>query len=156
MKRLKDKVAIVTGAGDGIGRGIALAFANQGAKLAVCDLHNTVVMETAAMVREMGAEVIAESIDVRNPAKIQSFVAEVKHRFGRIDCLVNNAAVMPIALADSIEPETIDLILQVNLRAPILFSRFVISSMREVGGGSIHSLWSHQRRSDRFGPGPGD
>jgi NAD(P)-dependent dehydrogenase (short-subunit alcohol dehydrogenase family) len=137
MSRLKDKVAIVTGAGDGIGRGIALAFAQQGAKLAVCDLNNATVLETAAIVRQAGAEVIAEPIDVRNPAEIESFVLEVSRRFDRIDCLVNNAAVMPIASADSIEPDTIDLILQVNLRAPILFSRFVIPSMRKAGGGSI-------------------
>jgi NAD(P)-dependent dehydrogenase (short-subunit alcohol dehydrogenase family) len=137
MTRLTDKVGIVTGAGDGIGRGIALAFANEGAKLAVCDLNNATVWETARIIREAGAEVIAEQIDVRNPVEIQSFVSKVKNRFNRIDCLVNNAAVMPVAQADSIEPETIDLILQVNLRAPILFSRFVIPCMRAVGGGSI-------------------
>jgi NAD(P)-dependent dehydrogenase (short-subunit alcohol dehydrogenase family) len=61
----------------------------------------------------------------------------VHSRFNRIDCLVNNAAVMPVAQSEVIEPETIDLILQVNLRAPILFSRFVIPSMRAAGGGSI-------------------
>ena len=65
MNRLKDKVAIVTGAGDGIGRGIALAFANEGAKIAVCDLNHTAVMETAAMVREINPnpvlDLLAES-----------------------------------------------------------------------------------------------
>jgi NAD(P)-dependent dehydrogenase (short-subunit alcohol dehydrogenase family) len=137
MTRLRDKVGIVTGAGDGIGRGIALAFANEGAKVAVCDWNKAAVLETAAIVRETGAEVIAETIDVRDPTEIQSFVSEVRHRFDRIDYLVNNAAVMPVASADSIESDTIDLILQVNLRAPILFTRFVIPAMREVGGGSI-------------------
>jgi NAD(P)-dependent dehydrogenase (short-subunit alcohol dehydrogenase family) len=137
MTRLTDKVAIVTGAGDGIGRGIALAFAKEGARLAVCDLNKAAVLETARIIREVGAEIVAEPIDVRNPVEIQSFISEVKNRFNRIDCLVNNAAVMPVAQADSIEPETIDLILQVNLRAPILFSRFVIPCMRAVGGGSI-------------------
>jgi NAD(P)-dependent dehydrogenase (short-subunit alcohol dehydrogenase family) len=137
MSRLKDKVAIVTGAGDGIGRGIALAFAQEGAKLAVCDLNKATVYETQAKIRQSGADVIAEPIDIRSPAEIQSFVKNVKDHFGRIDCLVNNAAVMPVVPAESIEPETIDEILQVNLRAPILFTRFVIPPMRAAGAGSI-------------------
>lgn len=128
---------MVTGAGDGIGRGIALAFAKEGAKLALCDLNKTTVLETEAMIRQSGADVLAEPIDIRKPAEIRSFVKNVKDHFGRIDCLVNNAAVMPAVPAESIEPETIDQIFQVNLRAPILFTRFVIPPMRDAGGGSI-------------------
>lgn len=137
MNRLQGKVAIVTGAGDGIGRGIALAFAKEGAKLAVCDWNKATVQETEVIIRDSGAEVISERIDVREPAQILSFVRSVKDRFGRIDSLVNNAAVMPVAPADAIQPDTIDQVLQVNLRAPILFTRFVIPHMREVHGGSI-------------------
>ena len=137
MNRLNGKVAIVTGAGDGIGRGITLAFAKEGAKLAVCDLNKATVHETELLVRDTGADVVSEPIDVRRPAEIESFVRDVKDHFGRIDCLVNNAAVMPVAPTESIEPDTIDRILQVNLRAPILFTRFVIPSMRKAGGGSI-------------------
>ncbi|HYY29389.1 MAG TPA: SDR family oxidoreductase [Chthoniobacterales bacterium] len=137
MNRLTGKVSIVTGAGDGIGRGIALAFANEGARIAVCDLNKDALSETAAIVLEAGGEVFAEPVDVRNPVEIESFVSAVKSHFGRIDCLVNNAAVMPVAPADSIGPDTVDLILKVNLRAPILFSRFVIPCMRAAGGGSI-------------------
>jgi NAD(P)-dependent dehydrogenase (short-subunit alcohol dehydrogenase family) len=137
MNRLSNKVAIVTGAGDGIGRGIALALAKEGARVAVCDLNKGTVRETELMIQDAGADALSEPIDVRDPGAIQSFVKNVKNHFGRIDCLVNNAAVMPVAPADSIEPDTIDLILQVNLRAPILFTRFVIPHMREAGGGSI-------------------
>jgi NAD(P)-dependent dehydrogenase (short-subunit alcohol dehydrogenase family) len=137
MNRLAGKVSIVTGAGDGIGRGISLAFAKEGSKLAVCELNKETLSETAAVIRDIGTEVLAEQVDVRNAAEIESFVSAVRNHFNRIDCLVNNAAVMPVAPADSIGPDTVDLILQVNLRAPILFSRFVIPSMRAAGGGSI-------------------
>ena len=114
MNRLQDKVAIVTGTGNGIGRGIALAFAREGGRLAICDLNVAELRETEQMIQKTG----------------------------RIDCLVNNAAVMPVAPTETIEPETIDLILQVNLRAPILFTRFAIPHMRRSGGGSVIHMGS--------------
>src|ERR1700722_16010008 len=76
-------------------------------------------------------------VDVRDVAQISAFVERTAVNFGRIDCLVNNAAVMPVVATESIEPETIDLILQVNLRARSVFTRFAIPHMRNAGGGSI-------------------
>src|ERR1700733_8299012 len=109
MNRLKNKVAIVTGAGDGIGRGIAMAFAQEGATLAVCDINQKTVQETEREIRKAGADIFAAVVDVRDAAQISAFVEQTAAKFGRIDCLVNNAAVMPVAATESIEPETIDL-----------------------------------------------
>jgi NAD(P)-dependent dehydrogenase (short-subunit alcohol dehydrogenase family) len=137
MNRLKNKIAIITGAGDGIGRGIAMAFAQEGATLAICDINEKTVHETERHIQKIGVEVLALVVDVRDVSQISAFVERTAATFGRIDCLVNNAAVMPVAATDSIEPETIDLILQVNLRAPVLFTRFAIPHLRNAGGGSI-------------------
>ena len=142
MNRLKNKVAIITGAGDGIGRGIAMAFAQEGATLAVCDINQKTVQETEREIRNAGADIFAAVVDVRDAAQISAFVEQTAAKFGRIDCLVNNAAVMPVATTESIEPETIDLMLQVNLRAPILFTRFAIPHLRNSGGGSVIHMGS--------------
>jgi len=137
MNRLGNKVAIVTGPGDGIGRGIALAFAREGARLAICDLNVTQLRGTEQLIQNTGTQVLAVPVDLRDASQIYAFVERTAARFGRIDCLINNAAVMPVAPAETIDPETVDQILQVNLRAPILFTRFAIPHMRRAGGGSV-------------------
>jgi len=137
MKRVKDKVTLITGTGDGIGRGIAVAFAREGAKLAVCDVHAEALAETERMLRKITPDVVTGLVDVRDPEEIEDFVEMTAERYGRIDCLVNNAAVMPVVPAEEITPAVVDQILQVNLRAPILFAKAVIPHLRDAGGGSI-------------------
>jgi NAD(P)-dependent dehydrogenase (short-subunit alcohol dehydrogenase family) len=137
MKRLKDTVTLITGTGDGIGRGIAIAFAREGAKLAVCDVHAEALGETERMLRKVTPDVVGSLVDVRDPAEIEDFVELAVERYGRIDCLINNAAVMPVVSTEEITPAVVDQILQVNLRAPILFTKAVIPHLRNAGGGSI-------------------
>src|SRR5260370_3161921 len=137
MNRLQDRVGVVTGTGDGIGRGIALAFAREGARLAICDLNMTELRETEQMIQKTGTEVLAVPIDLRDVSQISALWERTAATVGRIDCLVNNAAVILVAPTETIEPETVDQILKVNRRAPILFTRFAIPHMRRAGGGSV-------------------
>jgi 3-oxoacyl-[acyl-carrier protein] reductase len=88
---LTDRVAVVTGAAAGIGRAIALGFARFGADLALCDRDADGLAETARGVAAAGRRQVSEVLDVRDPARVSAFVAEVVGRFGRVDVLVNNA-----------------------------------------------------------------
>jgi NAD(P)-dependent dehydrogenase (short-subunit alcohol dehydrogenase family) len=135
--RLHDKTALVTGSGDGIGRGIALAFAREGADLALCDINTKTLEETRAAVAATGRRALARCVDIRDDQQIRNFVEATAAEYGRIHIVVNNAAVMPVVPTAEITAETIDQILSVNLRAPILFSKYAIPHLRRAGGGSI-------------------
>jgi NAD(P)-dependent dehydrogenase (short-subunit alcohol dehydrogenase family) len=135
--RLVDKAAIVTGAGDGIGRGIAWAFAWEGADLAICDINADTLEETHVALGRTKRRVFARPVDIRNSGQVASFVEEAARELGRIDILVNNAAIMPVGPVETITEETLDQILQVNLRAPVLFSKYAIPHLRAAGGGAI-------------------
>src|SRR5688572_1820417 len=135
--RLQGKVAIVTGTGDGIGRGIALRFAREGARLAVCDVDAKALEETAALLRAAGADVLSKCFDLCDAGAVESFADDVARRYRRIDVLVHNAAVMPVGPVEELRVEVIDRILAVNLRAAILLSKYATPHMRKAGGGSI-------------------
>ncbi len=135
--RLADRAAIVTGAGDGISRGIALAFAREGASVAVCDLNAETVAETGRLVARTGRSVLAESLDITDHGGVRSFVEHAASRFGRIDILVNNAAIMPVSPIENQEEQVMARIVAVNLLAPVVFSKYCVPHMRAAGGGSI-------------------
>lgn len=138
--KLKNKTAIITGAGSGIGRGTALAMRKQGADIAICDIDVKGLGETEIIGRKMGnigAEILTYRLDVRNCSEIQLFVKTAFNHFGRIDILANIAGIMPVELNEEIGESTVDDILDVNLKAPIMFTKYVIPHMRAGGGGSI-------------------
>ncbi len=135
--RLAGRAAIVTGAGDGIGRGIALALAREGASVAVCDVNVDTVAETGRLVAETGRTVLAESLDITDHGGVRSFVETAASRMGRIDVLVNNAAIMPVSPIEDQDEAVMGRILSVNLLAPAVFSKYCIPHMRAADGGSI-------------------
>ncbi|PZR14791.1 MAG: short chain dehydrogenase [Azospirillum brasilense] len=139
--RLKDKVAIVTGAGSGFGEGIAKRFAQEGAKVAVLDLRADAAERVA---REIGGDAIAVTADVGDGPSVHRAVEQVRAAFGgRIDILVNNAGTthrnQPVL---DVDEETFDRVMRVNVKSIYLFAREVVPVMREAGGGVILNIGS--------------
>ena len=141
--RLKNKVALVTGAGRGIGKAIALAYVREGAKMAICARTGSEVEQTTSEIRDRGADCLGLVCDVSVEESVASLVEEVEGCFGRIDVLVNNAGVMtrPIPVAE-LEVKKWDYTMAVNLRGPFLVTRATLPHMMKQKGGSIINLSS--------------
>ncbi len=136
-KRLVGKVALVTGAGHGIGRASSHRLGLEGAKVAVVDLVQSKAEETVGVLQRDGVEAVAWACDVAVPELVEKTVAAVHQRFGRIDILHNNAGVMIAGQVHSIKIEDWDRVISVNVRGIFLVSRFVIPIMQKQGGGAI-------------------
>ena len=134
--QLEGKVAIVTGGGRGIGRGIVERFLEEGARVAVLQR------------RELESELAWRSgvkhfaLDLQNIESLQNAVVAVAEHFGRIDVLVNNAGMMFESSITEITPEKWDLMMTVNLKAPLFLTQAVLPYLRNAGGGSIVNIGS--------------
>lgn len=106
MDRLKDKVAIVTGAAMGIGKGIAIAFANEGAKLVVADMNEEVGLETVNELKAAGTEAIFVKVDISDEEQVKNVYEQTVKAFGKLDILVNNAGVYNVETEKIHELET--------------------------------------------------
>ncbi|HVO95675.1 MAG TPA: SDR family oxidoreductase [Terriglobales bacterium] len=141
--KLKDKVAIVTGSGRGIGQAIAMAYANEGAKLALCSRTASELEQTVGEIRAMHVDVEGWPCDVSLEDSAQSFVAHAIKKFGRVDVLVNNAGVMtrPVPITE-LEVRKWDYTMAVNLRGPFLITQAVLPIMMKQKNGSIINVSS--------------
>jgi NAD(P)-dependent dehydrogenase (short-subunit alcohol dehydrogenase family) len=137
------KVAFVTGAGGGIGHATAVAFARAGADVAVADLSEQSVQETARLIEEAGGRVLALTLDVRDSAAVKAALDRVVAEFGGLDVAFNNAGIEQTGgkLADVDEDEW-DRVLAVNLRGVFLCMKHEIPLMLKQGGGAIVNISS--------------
>ena len=137
MKRLQNKVALVTGAGQGIGLATALKFAREGATVIVIDVKQAQVDAAVAQCREAGASAEGFVVDVTQRPQVDAMVAAVKERFGRIDVLVNNAGITKDARLVKMTAEQFDAVIDVNLRGVFHCSQAVADTMIAQGSGVI-------------------
>ncbi len=141
--KLKDRVALITGGGRGIGKAVALAYAREGAKLALCARTGSELVQTVKEIQALKAECKGWSCDVSLEDAVRDFVADALKEFGRIDVLVNNAGVMtrPVPITE-FEVKKWDYTLAVNLRGPFLVTQAVLPAMIRQRSGSIINVSS--------------
>jgi acetoin reductase-like protein len=141
---LKDRVALITGAGRGIGQGIALRFAREGARLALVDIESSHLEDTAGKLREAGAEFECYQGDVSRTEDVERFFAQAVERFGRLDIDVNNAGIgNPLAPLAQMSDDDFDRTIAVNLRGVFLCARAAAQQMIKQGeGGRIINMSS--------------
>ena len=136
---LEDKIALVTGAGSGIGRASSLVLAREGAKVVVSDINAEGAEATLSAIKEMGGEGVFVHADVSKPEDVQALVASVIHTYGRLDCAYNNAGIEGYMEGRLHEyPEDIwDRLIDINLKGVWLCLKYEIPRMLEQGGGAI-------------------
>lgn len=141
--RLKDRVAIVTGAARGIGQTYCLALAREGAKVVAVDILSCA--ETVAKIQQAGGEALAVTADVANSQSTQAMAIQTVQRFGRIDILVNNAAIyggLKLTPFEQIPEAEWDWVMAVNVKGIWLCCKAVIPTMKQQGTGKIINISS--------------
>lgn len=160
MGLLNGKVAIITGAGGGLGRAHALLLASEGARIVVNDLGGTMdgsgsgaamADQVVAEIEAAGGEAIANYASVSDETGAQSMVDDAIRTWGRLDILVNNAGIQTPGSTMEMQPRHFDLSYRVNVRGPYVFSRTVIPHMLNAGAGHIINISS----GAAIGPGEG-
>ena len=154
MGRLDDKVAVVTGGGTGIGKGIARAFASEGADLAIASRNRARLEETAGELRALGVDVLVVTADVADERQVAALFEEVMDRFGKLDILVNNSGIFERGPIDELTVEAWRRVVDVNLTGPFLCTREAMRIMKPQSGGRIINIGSISAQTPRFNSAP--
>lgn len=142
MTRLAGKIALITGGGTGIGRACAVAFAREGAGVAIVGRRPAPLESAAEEIRAAGGRALAVPCDVTARAEVERALGAAEQYFGRLTCLVNNAGALLVASAENTSEEDWQRILAANLTSVFLVSRAALPALRRAGGGSIVNLAS--------------
>jgi NAD(P)-dependent dehydrogenase (short-subunit alcohol dehydrogenase family) len=141
---LADKVALVTGAGSGIGRAVALRLAAAGAKVVAADFNQEACARTCAELKQSGAETAWRRTDVSKTDEVQALIAFTIRTFGRLDCAVNNAGIQgELASTAECSEENWDRIVGTNLRGVFLCMKYELREMLTRGSGAIVNIASN-------------
>ncbi|MCU1597859.1 MAG: hypothetical protein QOK08_2729 [Actinomycetota bacterium] len=142
-RKLEGRVAVVTGAASGIGKGIAIAFAREGARIVVADRSGeTEAAAVLAAIAELGGEAIFVRTDVSDETSVNEMAAKAIERFGRVDILVNNAGIFSESLLENMPVAEWDRVVGINLRGTFLCSRALVGQMLDRGDGRIINIAS--------------
>jgi len=142
MGRMDGKVALVTGAGGGLGRAHARVLAAEGAGLVITDIDPRAIERTAEELASCGHEAVAQVHDVSSPRDWQRVVAAAMDRFGHVDVLVNNAGILLLKPLEETEDAEWDRVMAVNSKSVFLGCKYILPAMRKAGGGSIVNVSS--------------
>lgn len=140
--RLKNKVALITGSGSGIGRVTAMRFASEGAKVIVNDLKETDGEETVRLIREQGGEALFLQADVTKASDVEQMVNQSIQTFGAIDILFNNAGIAGVGAVHELTEELWDRVVNVNMKGVFLPCKYVVPHMMERQQGNIINMSS--------------
>jgi len=135
--RLNGKVAAITGGARGIGHSTAVKFASEGAKVAVCDINAELTRQTLEEIRAHGGEAEGFKVDVTNKEEIAAMVKSVMAKWGRIDCVVNNAGIVMDAQLKNMTDEQFDRVIDINLKGVYNCTRAVVDIMLAQQSGVI-------------------
>jgi 3-oxoacyl-[acyl-carrier protein] reductase len=143
MTKLEGRIAVVTGAASGIGKGIAIAFAREGADIVVADkVDESGAAEVIAGIRAHGREALFVPVDVADETGVNDMAAMSLAHFGRVDILVNNAGIFTESLLEKMPVDDWDRVVNTNLRGTFLCTRALINQMLERGDGRIINIAS--------------
>lgn len=140
--QLQDRVAIVTGAAQGVGTAVAHELSRHGARVVICDIEEKLVEQVAADIRNAGGDAVALRVDVSKLPELDGLVRTAVERFGRLDILVNNAAICPRIPMDDMTEAWFDRIVAINLKSVFFLSRAAGNAMKERKWGRIINVSS--------------